>query len=72
MSDPLPGLSFPAPGGSYASADDLYKILAEIDSAIESRQLTEGDDPQAISNPSADNPTTTPSGSTPKDSDSGS
>ena len=55
-----------------ASADDLYKILAEIDSAIEARQLTEGDDPQAISSPSAGDPTTTHSGSTPNDYNSSS
>lgn len=36
MSDPFPGLAFPAPGGAYASVDDLLQIadLCEIDLTI--------------------------------------
>lgn len=36
MSDPFPGLSFPQPGGAYASADDLLLVsdLCEIDLVV--------------------------------------
>jgi hypothetical protein len=36
MNDPFPGLSFPAPGGAYASVDDLLQVadLCEIDLTI--------------------------------------
>jgi len=36
MSDPFPGLAFPAPGGPYASVDDLLQIpdLCEVDLTI--------------------------------------
>lgn len=36
MSDPFPGLAFPAPGGPYASVDDLLEVadLCEVDLTI--------------------------------------
>lgn len=55
-----------------ASADDLYKILGEIDSAIEARQLTDGGNPQPIRSQSAGDPTTIPSGPTSNDQEDGS
>lgn len=36
MSDPFPGLDFPAPGGAYASVDDLLLVsdLCEVDLTV--------------------------------------